>query len=614
MKHTNIIITALLAIGVSVNVSAETADAQSVGSILYAPQKIEAPVTWRTPDTIAKSSDLSSFTEIRFSELAPDEFDQLKKSNTPETNGMLAKPLRVGVNRFFSLEAKDKTQPQLQWQTVSEGSVARLFVTSPDAPTLRVGLKITALPDNAEFRFAGSNQLERIVGVVSGKEALDLRSDNDTYWTPMTSGETQIIEIFIPVGNKLENIDLSVDTVSHIFVSMLENFDASKIIYDYGDSGSCNINVVCKDSLGNAYKDAVKAVARMYFIEGSSPYTCTGTLLNNTNKNGTPYFWTAAHCISGSGVANTLETVWFEESSTCANRTTAPNRVALSGGADLLYANTAYDTTLLRLKRTPPGGAVFADWNNAAFSTGNIVAIHHPNWDIKKVSLGRGEGTTCAAVYGFGGSNVNASTLALVSWQEGTTEGGSSGSGLFPLSSSGTYQLRGGLAGGLASCANTGQAYQYGNVDCYSSLNRVWSSIKPYLSPETTSPPTGDLTPSYDYRGMWYKTGEGGWGLTIDQYVYTSGRKPYLFVAWYAYNNSGNALWYLFEGEYTKKNELSADVYLLNATPWGPTFDTNQVRKTKAGTATLTFTSATQATFQYNVNNVSRTVIVNKSQ
>jgi hypothetical protein len=64
-----------------------------------------------------------------------------------------------------------------------------------------------------------------------------------------------------------------------------------------------------------------------------------------------------------------------------------------------------------------------------------------------------------------------------VQWSTGVTEGGSSGSALYTINSSGTYQLRGGLYGGTSYCsAPTAPDY-------YSRLTDVWTSVQPYLSP-----------------------------------------------------------------------------------------------------------------------------------
>lgn len=605
MKHFRYFTVALLSFFVGTLSALAEDGLRSIGGLEYIAAEAPAPVVWRSdvPATVEKSASESG--NVRFSTLPPDRLEKVQEANAPKEKTLRATPLQIGVNRFFSTEAENKTQPILSWQKIDGGSVAYLSVTSPEAAALRVGLKTNRLPANAELRFSGSANPENIVGIISGQEVFDLRSDNNTYWTPMTDGETQTIEIFVPAGNNADNISFDINAASHIFISASDGFDTSKV---QKASDYCEINVACKYSeLGTTFQNATKAVARMVFSEGGSTYTCTGTLLNNAKQDHTPYFWSAAHCINTQTAANTLNTYWFDESSSCYG-TSASTRQQLSGGATLLHVNNAADTLLLKLNNAPPSGAVFAGWNSASLSSGGIIGIHHPSGDIKKVSVGRSEGVTCNTL--FTDDTANTATLDLVSWQQGTTEGGSSGSGLFTLSS-GTYQLRGGLMGGAAGCNNTGQSYQNGNADCYSSLNRVWSSIKPHLSPETTN---ANLEPSHNYRGLWYGRGEGGWGLTIDQYSYTNGRKPYLYVAWYAYDKTGKARWLLFQGDWTKKDSLSADVYQYTGTPWGPTTSSGDVKNTKVGTATLTFTSAKAATFSYNVDGVQRTLTVNKSE
>jgi hypothetical protein len=603
MKYPRYCFIALFAFFVGAT-SALAGEIRSMGGMEYIADD-PPPVVWRGANLMAKRSALESET-VRFTELPADRLEKVKEANSERGKGQQAKPLQIGVNRFFSIEAENKTQPTLNWQKVDGGSVAYLTVTSPDAAALRVGLKIERMPASVELRFAGSNEADNIAGVVSGQEALSLRSDNNTYWTPMTDGDTQTIEIFVPQNVATDALEFNVEAVSHVFVSASSGFDIGDVMKA---SGSCNINVACKyGELGEPFQRAVKAVARMTFSEGGNSYLCTGTLLNNSKVDFIPYFWSAAHCISSQTVANTLNTYWFEEASSCGGSSASYTR--LSGGARLLHANGAADTLLLQLYNDPPNGAVFAGWDSTAFSSGSAIGIHHPSGDIKKVSIGKGEGRTCSGY--ISGGTVDTSKLDLVSWQQGTTEGGSSGSGIFTLSSDGaTYYLRGGLMGGKASCSNTGQSYSSNNGDCYSGLNRVWSYIEQYLAPGSTS---GDLEPSHDYRGMWYKTGEGGWGLTIDQYSYSSGRAPYLYAAWYTYDNSGKARWLLFEGAWTAKDQLSADVYQYTGTPWGPTYNRDNLKNTKVGTATIKFTSAKAATFTYNVDGVQRTVTINKSE
>ena len=56
------------------------------------------------------------------------------------------------------------------------------------------------------------------------------------------------------------------------------------------------VNVNC--SSANNYQDPVNAAA---FLDMGG-YICSGSMINNTNNDLTPYFLTAWHCIDGSNV------------------------------------------------------------------------------------------------------------------------------------------------------------------------------------------------------------------------------------------------------------------------------------------------------------------------
>jgi Secreted trypsin-like serine protease len=621
---------------VALSVHAETNESSmiSVGGMFVPFEKSTSIVNWRTTPQ-------SKATEVFLPPPAPERQQQLQEKNAQRAHS-LGQPLQIGIDRFVDAESTSKTQPI--WQDVGDGKVARFNITSSGALALRAGLNVATLPDAAELRFSGSDDPDVILGVISGTQAKSLQGDSGVYWSPVTEGETQTIELFLPASVTPQALSFDIDIVSHLFVSPKGGFDLSKVQKDWQ---SCQSNVACS-SLSSTIG---KAVARMVF-QSSGGSLCTGTLLNNSKQDKTPYFWTAAHCINSPSAASSLNTYWFYEYTTCGGGSWHPDRRQLIGGATLLYANNANDATLLRLNDPAPAGTWLSGWSLSQPSAGQtIYGIHHPRGTEKRISIGTSQGRRCydeSELFNFlpdpSGPAVNTSNLNLVSWTSGVTAPGSSGSGLFVQSGS-DYYLVGGLYGGASDCSTLGMPYSsvvddtYANADCYSDINLVYSSISQYLSPaggaavpvETPSEPNNpdepeqpvtpdpeepaspsSLEPSHNYRGMWYRTGEGGWGLTIDQYSYTNGRNPYLYVAWYTYDSNGEARWWLLQGDWTKKNSLTAEVRQYTGTPWGQTF--NDANFEKIGIATITFTSAKAATFTYNVDGVQRTVTVNKSE
>jgi hypothetical protein len=386
------------------------------------------------------------------------------------------KATRIGFARKAALEA-DTAAPVLRWTSVPQGgSVARLEVRSPDALALRLGLDVRRMDPRVELRFAGSDAPERVVAMVSVGDAQRLAAGDGLYWTPSTDGEAQIIELFRPAGVPAGAAQLRSPSLSHLLANSRNDF---KILPKIGESGACNVDTACRvTQLGQHFVNAKNAVAHMQFVISGSTYLCTGTLLADTTP-GTqvPYFYGANHCFSDGtvvpsamqAVANTLNTFWNYEATACSSGVSAP-RTQLTGGATYLYSDDDTDGMLLRLNNPAPAGAYFAAWNaDPVASSSNVLAIHHPRGDAKKVSSGQ---------------HISTGTyLTTVGWTNGTTEVGSSGSGLFTLSSRG-YELRGGLYGGAASCANTGSLSNTANRDHYSRLDVLFPNVRQYLAAE----------------------------------------------------------------------------------------------------------------------------------
>lgn len=389
------------------------------------------------------------------------------------------KPTQVGIARSVDTDGVQKALPGLHWVSLrSGGSVARFEVSSPDALGLRIGLQLGRVDPRVELRFAGSNNPLQVVAVVKAAEALRLKDSRQIYWTPATDGEAQIVEVHAPAGVVVGPVALRVIEVSHLLTNSKNDFQLVKSI---GSSGTCNVDTVCRvNALPQGYVDVKNSVARMLFVVSGSSYTCTGTLLNDNKPDGqVPYFYSAHHCISDATVANTLNTYWGFEATSCGSNVAAANTL-LAGGAAYLYSDANTDALFLRLNNPPPAGAAFSGWDATTLAqSAQVLAIHHPASDLKKSSLGQQLGSD--------------SHHTTVGWTDGTTEGGSSGSGLFTITGT-DYFLRGGLYGGSASCANSGSLSTPGNRDYYSRFDVVFPSISQYLSH-----PTANVAPVADF-------------------------------------------------------------------------------------------------------------------
>ncbi len=398
-----------------------------------------------------------------------------------------AKATQIGIGRELSAEGVARTTPSLRWIALRDGgSVARLHVTSPDAVALRVGLQVNRLHPQVELRFGGSARAADVITSVTAAEAQRFADAQGMYWSPATDGATQIIEVYRPAHVTAMQAAVQAPQASHLMADSTTGF---KIIRKVGESESCNFDTVCRvNELGPAYVDAKNAVAHMVFnvyntaggIQAS--YLCTGTLLNDTSPaTQVPWFFSADHCFAGgedgvplqdrAKVAASLNTYWGYENSTCRGALDAVKGAPLTGGADLMFHDVATDAMLLRLRKSPPASATFAGWDASPLAASSpVIAIHHPAGDAKKVSQGRQ-----ASVSGYPNSHA-------VAWLTGSTERGSSGSGLFTIYRDGSYRLRGGLHQGSATCANSGSVATPGNRDLYSRLDLVFPQIKQWIA------------------------------------------------------------------------------------------------------------------------------------
>lgn len=533
-----------------------------------------------------KAATLAPQATLRFQTLDSDRVAAMQRHNAAHGG----KRLQIGIQRNVADEAERLLPPGLAWLPVAGGRVLRFDIVSPQAAALRVGLDVRGLPDGVELRVAsGSGGVVEFVDAAAMRTGVD---GNGVYWSPVTDGDTQRLELFVPAG--VEALAPAARAVSHFVTSPLRPLNLAKAL---GDSGTCNINVACQTAaLGQAFVNVKNAVARMTFTTSDGSFTCTGTLLNDSvPATQVPYFFTAAHCISLQSEASTLTTFWNYESPSCPRTPlqAGPN-TQLTGGADLLFATLASDASFLRLRSTPAAGAFFAGWNASTLTAPTTaIAIHHPNGDNKKYSRGTHSGFS--ANVSIGGQVVT--STARASWAEGTTEGGSSGSGLFTLSGS-DYQLRGGLAGGQASCANSGLSEAAGNVDYYSRFDQVYPSLQQWLG--------AAAGPTRDYTGAWFVPSESGWGLTVFN---VPGQ---MFALFFVYDSQGRPAWYRFQGAWTGSDVVTANLDRATGPAWGPTFNPNAVSYTTVGTGTMTFTSATSATLTFNDGTVSRTVTLSK--
>jgi len=476
------------------------------------------------------------------------------------------KRLRVGVARDVAAERQEQSGPtSISWLRDSSGGyVGRVSVVSPRAASLRLGIRANGLPAEAELRFVSPSQPDAVFGPVRGM-AVELASHSTgAYWTPVTDGEEQQVEVWMPPSADPQTIRLDIVSVSHISVSPRNALKSTGL----GASQACEENVVCVAGSNPALDRASRSVAKLLYTDNGVTYLCTGTLIADENVNSqVPYIYTAAHCVGNSAAAATLNTFWFFQTASC-NGKAAADYQQLTSGATLLYANAGTDAALLRLNEPAPAGAWFSGWDRSPVaSSAALVALHHPAGDVKKVSLGQSVGITPSSA---------SSGYYTATWLSGSTEGGSSGSGLFTFDGS-EYVLRGGLRGGSAACSTSGHPDDPSNRDYYSRIDQEAVQLDKWLSAAPA--------PLLNYGGLWFDPDEPGWGLSIMQ-----SRENHVFATWYGYDESGTPVWLVMpQASWNSSVAMEGSLYRTAGTPYDRPYDPSKFTVTPVGSLAVEF-------------------------
>ncbi|MCX6308462.1 MAG: trypsin-like peptidase domain-containing protein [Bacteroidia bacterium] len=250
----------------------------------------------------------------------------------------------------------------------------------------------------------------------------------------------------------------------------------------------CLPDVSCKSEL-----DTIARSVCLLIISGNT--YCTGTLINNTAKDGKPYLITASHCLSNNASYGSRIVAFLNyQSPHCDNRIRGSEEFSLSGSVCRALSNKV-DFALVELLETPPSDyrPYLAGWSISTETTSNkpFTGIHHPNGDTRKYCTEEDALTTIDWP-------TSADSIApgnhwyVQQWEIGHTWGGSSGSGLFDRN----RRFRGGLTGGGSGGATGCSTYTEG--DYYFRLDRAWDQFSDFSKQlkHWLDPLTPDNTPS----------------------------------------------------------------------------------------------------------------------
>ena len=366
---------------------------------------------------------------------------------------------RFGINIPVNIDIKK----QATVENIANGKMYRLRIYSEGAVSINFRFDNYKLPKGASL-FVYNDKQDDVLGSFTSEN----NKEHGILGVSLLFTDAITIEYFEPNNAEFEGV-LQIDRVTHGYRSSYE-YNTDKA---FGSSGSCNNDVVCTEA--DPWNYEINSVAMI--VVGGNGF-CTGSLVNNTAEDETPYFLTANHCNNSPNDW----VFWFNWHREGCQTGVASDHDDISG-AILKAKNADSDFRLVELSVSIPDEyqVFYAGWDKRDIASTTSVGIHHPSGDVKKISWDNDP--SISSDYDPG-AYLPDSHWKITAWDDGTTEGGSSGSPLFNQN----HRIIGQLHGGWASCSNVSADY-YGKFSM--SWNRSADTTKQlqyWLDPIGTNP------------------------------------------------------------------------------------------------------------------------------
>jgi hypothetical protein len=397
------------------------------------------PYSFNHPE-INTAIDLVLVPKPDLNKLSVEDLDRSQKSE----------PYRIGVTIPINLNLSNSgTWTELPEQ---KSSLWQLTIKSEGAKSIGFGYSQFYMPDGAKLFLYNKNR-SMLIGAYTSIN----NTENFYFANEKVSGDEITFELLVPDDIK-DAVLLNITELNYFY----RGGETENVI---SVSDACEVNVNCTPE-GTNWQDEKKGVCKLQIRVGSNFYNCTGSLVNNTSQNCTPYVLLADHCHYDGGAYPTAAdyNAWifyFHYESTSCTGTSSSGTKTKTGctlkahdtygsnqnGSDfcLVQINSAIITTY---------NVYYNGWdrNNTASTSG--VGIHHPAGDIMKISTYT---NSLASVNFIGGSGTHWQvTWAGTTNGHGVTEGGSSGSPIFNASG----KIVGTLTSGSSCCTTDGCGIQ----------------------------------------------------------------------------------------------------------------------------------------------------------
>ena len=338
------------------------------------------------------------------------------------------------------------------WITEGDMKIWRVGLRSRGAWSLNLIFDKMILPQGASLFIYNLDHSKVLGAFTSGSE-----QSSGHFATYPLAGDELIVEYNEPTSATVSG-QLHILKINHDY----KNAFGSRPL---GESGLCNMDVYCPDA--EPFLNEKQAVVCL-LINGET--LCTGTLLNNTSQDKTPYLLTAGHCINNQIDAQHTVFCFNYESPACGDGKNGKSSIngyvdQTLTGAILKAQSDSLDFSLVQLETPPPATfrPYYAGWNRSSSIPTSSTSITHPSGDVKKLTRDDNAPTIGSFTSDF---KLN-SFWIIGKWEIGSTEGGSSGGPLFNQH----RLVIGTLTGGSSTCGDP-------TNDIFAMFNKQWDFDK----------------------------------------------------------------------------------------------------------------------------------------
>ena len=379
---------------------------------------------------------------------------------------------KLPVQAGYTLPFNQELLKMGEWVKVSGIHLWRLEIFAPNANALNIYLHKLKIASDEKLFIYNPNKSD-VTEIYYGATCTDF-----------IEGDRIIIEF--NTKSRSNHIPIFIEEIGVRFTPSNDR------VRGFGGAGDCEVHINCIE--GEDWQNEKKGVARILVKQDNLTFWCTGSLINNTRNDGTPYFLTANHC--GELADSTDYSKWLfyfdYESENCTQPTIEPEHNTISGSTLLANSlpgtNAGSDFKLLLLDENIPSSYMpyYNGWDRSGLASPTGVTIHHPQGDVKMISTYTNQ--LVSTKYNNNNEDPNG-MYWQVHWSEtqsghGVTEGGSSGCPIF----NNEGNIVGALTGGSASCSFVNEPDYYGKISYSweSNNNDPSSNLGYWLDPMNT--------------------------------------------------------------------------------------------------------------------------------